>query len=165
MERQLPQPQYQPSTPPSGWWKAPSSLATDPVFLRVPDEHRLAAVGTYAAAVGWCVQHEAAEGWIPNAAIMYGQVCAAPTEQLRTVVDALVTAGLLVAVELDGMKGYVVAGAVKAVTERFARQQSAANAGTKSAEAAAEKRERQQLRRPRIDANAPVDWSKEDGTL
>ena len=165
MERELPQPQYQPSTPPSGWWKAPSSLATDPVFLRVPDELRLAAVGAYTAAVGWCVQHEAAEGWIPNAAIMYGQVCAAPTEQLRTVVDALVTAGLLLAVELDGMKGYVVAGAVKAVTERFARQKSASNAGTRSAEVAAEKQNRYPQRRPKIDANTPVDWSKEDGTF
>ena len=165
MDRQLPQPQYQPSTPLSGWWKAPASLATDPVFLRVPDEHRLAAVGTYAAAVGWCVQHEAAEGWIPNAAIMYGQVCAAPTEQLRDVVDALVTAGLLAAVELDGMKGYVVAGAVKAVTDRFARQKSASDAGKKSAEAAAEKMDRYPPRRPKIDANAPVDWSKEDGTF
>ena len=165
MDRTLPQPQHQPSRPPSGWWRAPASLATDPVFLRIPDELRLAAVGAYLAAVGWCVQHEAAEGWIPKAAVMYGQMCAAPSEQLKTVIEALVSGGLLAAAAVDGMDGYVVAGAANAVSDRFARQQSASNAGKASAEAASSKSHRYPPKRPTIDANAQVDWSQETGIL
>lgn len=169
MDRQLPQPQYQPATPSSGWWKSPASLATDPVFLRVqPDELRLASVGLYTAAVGWTLSHDAAEGWIPTAALLYGQVCAAPTDQLRQVTDALVAAGLFVEVELDGMEGVIVAGAAKAHAERYARQQSAANAGRASAEAAAGKEASSSKYPPRprrFDANTPVDWSKETGEL
>lgn len=169
MDRKLPQPQYQPATPPSGWWKSPASLATDPVFLRVPDEHRLAAVGLYTAAVGWTLTHDAGEGWVPAAALLYGQVCAAPSEQLRVVAESLVTAGIFVEVELDGMAGYIVAGAAKAISERFARQQSASAAGKASAEAQASGRtptpSKYPGRPPRIDPDKPVDWSKVGETL
>lgn len=163
MDRNLPQPQYQPATPLSGWWKSPASLATDPVFLRVKDEHRLAAVGLYTAAVGWTLTHDASEGWVPAAALLCGQVCAAPREQLEAVTKALVEAGIFVECELDAMNGFIVAGAAKAISERFARQSNASAAGKASAEAQANVRStpsKYPPRPPRIDPDKPVDWSK-----
>ena len=161
MEDDLPQPQFQPATPPAGWWKSPASLATDPVFLRVSDEHRLAAVGLYTAAVGWTLTHSSREGWVPAAALLYGQVCAAPQAQVQAVLDALVAAGVFLPTVVDGMNGYVVAGARKAVQERFARQESAAGAGRKSQEQRGDSAPASKFPKPkpRIDANTPVDWS------
>lgn len=163
MDIPLPAPQHSPSTPPAGWWKSPASLATDPVFLRVSDDQRLAAVGLYTAAVGWSLTHENPEGWIPAAALFCGQVCAAPSEQLREVARELVDAGIFAAAVMHDMDGFVVAGAAKAISERFARQQSAANAGRASAEAQASTRYSSSPRK--IDANKPVDWSKQTGEL
>ena len=166
MDDELPQPLYQPAAPPAGWWKSPASLATDPVFLRVADEHRLAAIGLYTAAIGWTLTHNSNQGWVPTAALLYGQVCAAPQAQVQSVLDALVVAGVFLPAESDGMVGYVVAGARKAVQERFARQESASGAGKRSQESRADKTESSnQTRYDRsgrkiIDANAKTDWSK-----
>ena len=164
MDRNLPQPQYSPATPSSGWWKSPASLATDPVFLRVSDAHRLAAVGLYTAAVGWTLTHDASEGWVPAAALLYGQVCAAPREQLEAVTAELVKAGIFVECEMDAMKGFIVAGAAKAIRERFARQLSASTAGKASADAQASTRTAPASKFPprpaKIDPDKSVDWSK-----
>ena len=168
MDEQLPIPPNAPSAPPSGWWKSPASLATDPVFLRVSDEHRLAAVGLYTAAVGWTLTHESAEGWLPTAALYYGQVCAAPSEQLRAVAAELVKAGIFAEAVHGGMEGFTIAGAAKAIKERFARQVSASNAGKASAEAQANGRPPapQNYVRPWKSYDLPkVDWSKETGEL
>lgn len=171
MEDELPQPVHQPATPPAGWWKSPASLATDPVFLRVDDPHRLAAIGLYTAAIGWTLTHSSNQGWVPAAALLYGQVCAAPQQQVQAVLDALVAAGLFLPTVVDGMNGYVVAGAKKAVQERFARQESASGAGRKSQEARSEKSAETEPRkfdrqgRQIFDANRKVDWSKETGEL
>jgi hypothetical protein len=165
MDIPLPTPPHAPSTPQSGWWKSPASLATDPVFLRVSDEHRLAAVGLYTAALGWTLTHNSEEGWVPAAALFHGQVCAAPADQLRTVANELVDAGIFSAGVLGDMDGFVVAGADKAIRERFARQLSASAAGKASAEAQASARPTAQKYPTKIDANKPVDWSKETGEL
>jgi hypothetical protein len=171
MDDELPQPLYQPATPPAGWWKSPASLATDPAFLRVDTEHRLAAIGLYTAAIGWTLTHSSAQGWVPAAAMLYGQVCAAPQQQVQAVLDALVSGGLFLPASVDGMNGYVVAGARKAVQERFARQESASGAGKRSQEARTGKPAEvdppkfdRQGRRV-LDANRKVDWSKETGDL
>lgn len=166
MDLPIPVPRYAPATPQSGWWKSPASLATDPVFLRVSDEHRLAAVGLYSAAVGWTLTHDSSEGWVPAAALIYGQVCAAPAEQLRVVATELVDAGIFAAAVMHDMDGYIVAGADKAIKERFARQASASTAGKASAEAQASTRTIAPSRsNGKIDANNPVDWSKVTGEL
>lgn len=169
MSRELPQPQHQPATPPSGWWKSPGSLATDPCFLRVDSSLRLAAVGLYTGAIGWILAHDAVEGWIPEAALLFGQVCAAPSDQLATVSAELVKAGIFAAVNLDGMNGFVVAGGVKALNDRFARQKSASTAGKASAEAQATSRSstpsKYPGRPPRIDPDKKVDWSQVDEAL
>jgi len=169
MENQIPKPLHGPSQPQSGWWKAPASLATDPVFLRVSDEHRLGAVATYTALIGWCLTHNSKEGWVPAPAISYGQVLAAPREQLEAATAALVEAGILTPVDLGGVPGYVVAGAAKAVEERYNRQASAANAGKTSAEnkkAANQGQSRNAVTLDRYgrkrfdpDANTDLDWS------
>lgn len=164
MDRQLPKPQYQPETPMSGWWKSPASLATDPVFLRVEDQYRLAAVGLYTASVGWSLTHNAEGGWIPSAAVYCGQVCAAPRKELEEVASALVSAGIWCEASLDGIDGFVVAGAEKAVQERYARQVSASNAG-KASQGAKSPSPRWPQRPERPDANKSVDWSKETGEL
>jgi hypothetical protein len=168
MEDDLPQPQFQPATPPAGWWKSPASLATDPVFLRVPDTDRLAAIGAYTASVGWTITHSSEQGWVPAAALLYGQVCPAPQDQMARAIEGLVSAGLFLPTDVDGMGGYVVAGAKKAVEERFARQKSAAGAGHQSQKQRSEADEsvkRYPPSKKRIDANAPVDWSKVSSEL
>lgn len=164
MDRQMPKPQYQPETPQSGWWKSPASLATDPVFLRVEDQYRLAAVGLYTASIGWSLTHNAQDGWLPAAAVYCGQVCAAPRQELENVSAALVVAGLWCEASLDGIDGFVVAGAEKAVQERYARQVSASNAG-KASHGAKSPAPRWPQRPEKPDANRAVDWSKETGEL
>lgn len=156
MDYQLPKPTHEPSTPKAGWWKAPASLATDPVFLRVSTTHRLSAVGLHAAATGWCLNNNSTDGWIPCDAVLCGQVCAAPSAQLGEVATELVKAGIWAEAEKDGIDGYVVAGAAQYVEERFARQASASNAGMKSQQVQASR-----SGKLRINPDAPTDWSKE----
>lgn len=168
MEIELPQPTYRLDTPASGWWKAPSAIGTDPVFLRVEEEHRLAAVGVYIASIGWCLMHNSRDGWLPAAAVTSGQVIAGDREQLLKTAAALVAAGIWARANVDGLDGFVVAGASKAVEERFARQENARKAGQTSAQAKSTNSApvREYAKRPgRIDANAAVDWSKQTGEL
>lgn len=158
-----------PAMPPSGWWKSPSTLGTDVVFLRVSSEHRLAAVGLYTSSVGWALTHDSSDGWIPAEAIYFGQVCSAPESLLRTVADQLVTAGVFRAEARGGLDGYIVAGAVKAIDERFARKESASAAGKKSQQSRLPNAEAQvrvdKYGNRRIDPNMPVDWSQVSGEL
>ena len=158
----LPQPIRTLQTQAAGWWKAPASLGTDPAFLRVPDEIRVAAVGLHVGAVGWCLNHDARDGWIPEAAVLSGQVVPSLREILLDVCEGLVLAGLWIRASKEGMEGFVVAGAEQSVRERFARQESARQAGITSREVASQ---RSPDKRKRVDANNYVDWSKEDGTL
>jgi hypothetical protein len=156
-----PQPTYELTTPDAGWFKMPAAIGSDPVFLRAPAQMRMACIGMYCASIGWALNHNAQKGWIPEEAILYGQVVAAPSDMVMEVIQSLVTAGLWLPLEMDGIRGYVVAGAALAVQQRFARQSSASKAGTMSRENALRKSER----KPRIDANAPVDWSNVEETL
>lgn len=167
VELNSPKPLHQPETPQSGWWKSPASLATDPVFLRVKDQYRLASVGLYTASVGWSLTHNAKEGWIPSAAVYCGQLCAAPRQELEEVAAALVAAGLWCEATVDGIDGFVVAGAEKAVQERFARQLSASNAGKASQQSGQPRStgSRWPQRPPKPDANSSVDWSQISGEL
>lgn len=157
--------------PPSGWYKFGAGIPADPVFLRVKDELRLASVGLWAAAVGWTLIHDSADGWVPDAALAYGQACAAPSDQIRTVIEQLVVAGLFSPETRDGLDGYLVGGAAKAISERFARKESASAAGKKSQEARAEQADRRgQMRVDRygkthFDPDGYVDWSQVSGEL
>ena len=165
---ELPQPTYQLSAPAAGWWKAPSSLGTDPVFLRVPETCRAAAIGVYISSIGWCLNHNAQNGWIPAAAVVGGQVVAALRQDLEAAAAGLVKAGVWCEVELEGLPGYVVAGAAKAVAERYARQESARQAGITSREVSAARAPSPSKYPPKKTAPDPnkwVDWSKETGEL
>ena len=165
MEEQIAARGFAPSSPQSGWWKAPASLATDPVFLRVEDEYRIASVGLYVAAVSWAVLHNSEEGWVPNAALTCGQVLAAHHKQLVETVQALAKAGIFSEHVNLGIEGYFVAGAEKAVLERFKRIESAANAGRNSQkQKTVEPQPGEQFTvdkfgRKRFDPDIPVDWS------
>lgn len=166
MEQDLPQPTYELKTPAAGWWKAPAAIGSDPIFLRVPDELRMSAVALHVSALGWALNHAATLGWIPGPAVLGGQVIAAPRDQLEGASAALIGAGLWVSVEMDGLAGYVVAGAAKAVQERFARQNSASNAGRTSQSNQARAAASRYPTKPRTpDPNKYVDWSKETGEL
>lgn len=167
MSTELPQPTFELNTPAAGWWKAPSALGTDPVFLRVEDRHRLASIGLYVASIGWALNHAAKNGWIPEPAVTGGQLTAAPRDQLVEVAEALVAAGIWARCELDGMAGFVIAGASKAVEERFARQNSASKAGKASAQSGSQKAptSKYPTRPVTPDPNKYVDWSKESGEL
>lgn len=163
MEHSSPTPTHSPSMPQSGWWKCPQSLATDPVFLRVEDSQRIAAVGVYVASLGWCLTHTSTDGWVPTAAVSYGQVLAGPREQLDAAAAALVGAGLFAIAEVNGMNGYVVAGAAHAVAERYKRQASAAEAGraSQASQGASRTPSTSPYRRPsKPNPDAPVDWSQ-----
>jgi hypothetical protein len=160
----LPQPIRGLQTQAAGWWKAPSSLGTDPSFLRLPDETRLAAIALHTCAIGWCLNHDARDGWIPAAAVQYGQVVAAPPSALLLAADGLVDAGLWTRAEKDGLSGYVVAGAATSVEQRFARQESARQAGITSA-ASRPVGQPKPSGRNKIDPNQSVDWSKESTEL
>jgi hypothetical protein len=132
MENELPTPTYKLTTPAAGWFKTPAAIGSDQVFLRVPDELRLGAVGLFISSLGWALNHNAQNGWIPAPAVLGGQLTAAPREQLVATAEALVQAGLWAKVAIDGLDGFVVSGAAQAVQERFARQQSASRAGQSS---------------------------------
>ena len=162
MENIQPEPTHTPSMPQSGWWKCPQSLATDPVFLRVEDDQRLPAVGLYVACIGWTLTHNSVDGWLPVAAVTYGQVLAAPSNQLVAAAGALLKAGLIVPAQVNGMDGYIVAGASRAVAERYRRQESAAEAGRASQQKQGGERQGGNKLPPKnkIDPNAAVDWSK-----
>lgn len=162
MENELRQPALQPATPQSGWWKSPASLATDPVFLRVTEKYRLAAVGLHTAAIGWALTHNAEDGWVPVAAVVCGQVCAAPREELENVAKAIVTAGIWCEAVVNGIEGFVVAGAEKAVRERYARQVSASNAGraSQTQHGSSTANNRWPKRQQKIDPDRQVDWSQ-----
>lgn len=160
MSTQLPQPEFTPANPASGWWKAPGTLATDPAFLRVPDDLRLAAVGLYVASLGWALSHQGEDGWVPASALHLGQACAAPREQLEAAARALVVAGLFATASVGGLDGYVVAGASKAVQERFARQQSAQNAGRASASGGRPSSNYSPKSHGRVNPDRKVDWSQ-----
>lgn len=164
----MPTPPVSPAMPPSGWYKFSAGIPTDPVFLRVNDEHRLASVGLWAAAVGWTLIHDSEDGWVPDAALVYGQACAAPSDQIRAVIEQLVAAGLFSPETRDGLAGYRVGGAEKAISERFARKESASAAGKKSQEAQADKRSQMRVDRfgrKHFDPDVPVDWSQVSGEL
>jgi hypothetical protein len=80
----------------------------------------------------------------------------------------MVRAGIFAVANQGGMEGFTIAGASKAIKERFARQASASNAGKASAEAQANVRpnaSRYPERPAKIDANKPVDWSKQSEQL
>lgn len=158
MDDNLPQPSYVLTTPAAGWFKTPAALGTDPVFLRTPDELRIACIGLFCSSIGWALNHNAKNGWIPEPAISFGQVIAAPSNQLQEVAAALVHAGLWLPLELDGIRGFVVAGAATAVQERFARQASASNAGRTSQ--MSQNAKSAPNGKKKIDANDPTDWSK-----
>jgi hypothetical protein len=161
LEHVAPTPTHSPSMPQSGWWKCPQSLATDPVFLRIEDEQRIASVAVYVASLGWCLTHNSSEGWVPSAAVSYGQVLAGPRDQLNAAAEALVGAGLFAIAEVNGMSGYVVAGAAHAVAERYKRQASAAEAGRASQASQSANRSPSTYRRPsKPNPDAPVDWSQ-----
>lgn len=162
MDNSIRKPAFQPETPQSGWWKSPASLATDPVFLRVEEKYRLASVGLYSAAIGWALTHNAEDGWVPAAAIVCGQVCAAPREELEAVAKALLAAGIWCEAVVGGIEGFVVAGAEKAVRERYARQISASNAGKASQQKQepANTYNKWPKKPQRIDPDRPVDWSQ-----
>lgn len=166
MEQELPQPTYELNTPAAGWWKAPAAIGSDPIFLRVTDELRMAAVALHVSTLGWALNHAATLGWIPGPAVLGGQVIAAPRQQLEEAAAALIGAGLWVAVEVDGLAGYVVAGAARAVKERFARQVSASNAGrTSQSNQAKSTPSRYPTKAMKPDPDRYVDWSKETGEL
>lgn len=158
----LPQPTRGLQTETAGWWKAPSSLGTDPVFLRVPDAVRLSAIALHACSIGWALNHDARDGWIPAAAVQYGQIVAAPPETLVEAADGLVQGGLWVPAEKDGLPGFVVAGAALSVEQRFARQESARQAGITSAATRPVGTSKFSPPKKRIDpdANRAIDWSK-----
>lgn len=156
-----PQPTYELTTPAAGWFKMPAAIGSDPVFLRAPAPVRMACIGLYCSSIGWALNHNAQKGWVPEEAVLFGQVVAAPRDLVMEVIQALVHAGLWLPFEMDGIRGYVVAGAAVAVQERFARQASASKAGTMSRENA----NKNVPRKPRIDANAQVDWSNIDENL
>ena len=159
MTNQLPQPPFAPKSPASGWWKVPATLATDPVFLRISDENRLEAIAVYLSAVGWALSHNAEDGWMPSAALLYGQACPAPTNKLKVAAEELAAAGIILECSVDGIPGYVIAGASKAVKERFARQEAASTAGKASAEAQVKSGRYFAPKQGKIDANRPTDWS------
>ncbi len=160
MNKQPPQPLFAPRTPSSGWWKLPATLATDPVFLRISDGLRLEAIAVYIAAVGWTLSHNAEDGWLPPAALIYGQACPAPSERITAAVQELVAAGIIAPYEVDGIPAYVIAGASKAVQERFARQEAASTAGRASAEAQTHGGKSGASRGGKLDANKVTDWSQ-----
>lgn len=159
MKSELPQPRFAPKTPASGWWKAPATLATDPVFLRISDQIRLEAIAVYISAVGWALVHNAEDGWIPEAALFYGQACPAPMDRLKIAATQLVTAGIISECSVDGIPGFVISGASKVVKERFARQEAASTAGKASAEAQTKSGRYGPQKVGKIDANRPTDWS------
>lgn len=159
MDENINQPLFSPRTPASGWWKAPATLATDPVFLRVEDSLRLEAVAAYVSAIGWALTHNAEDGWMPAAALLYGQACPAPPERLKAAAGALVSAGIFTLCNVDGISGYVIAGAAKAVKERFARKDAASAAGKVSAEVQSRTAKEPRQKPGKIDANMPVNWS------
>lgn len=159
-----PEPTRKLQTQAAGWWKAPSSLGTDPAFLRVPDETRLAAIALHACAIGWCLNHDARDGWIPTAAVQYGQVVAAPPNLLLKAAEGLVQAGLWSTADRDGLNGFVVGGAADSVEQRFARQESARQAGLTSAATRPVGQPKAQPKN-KIDANKFVDWSQESTEL
>jgi hypothetical protein len=132
MEDNLPQPTFVLTTPAAGWFKTPAAIGSDQVFLRVSDDLRLAAVGLFVSSIGWALNHNAQNGWVPAPAVHGGQLTAAPRELLVEVSEALVGAGMWLPLTIDGLDGYVVAGAALAVQERFARQSSASKAGQTS---------------------------------
>lgn len=168
METELPQPTYRIDTPAAGWWKAPSSIGTDPAFLRVDEKYRLGAVGLYISSIGWCQVHNSSNGWVPKAAILSGQVIAGEKQQLVETAEALVLAGIWSEARLEGLEGFVVAGAAKAVQERFARQENARRAGQVSAQMktsqSGDQREYKK-RSQRVDANTKVDWTSVSSEL
>lgn len=158
----LPQPLRGLQTETAGWWKAPSSLGTDPAFLRVPDEIRLSAIALHACSIGWCLNHDARDGWIPSVAVKYGQVVAAPPETLVKAAEGLVQAELWIHAEKDGLPGFVVSGAALSVEQRFARQESARQAGITSVSSRPVGTSKFPPSKKRIDpdANRDIDWSK-----
>ena len=135
MEDDLPQPAFLLTTPAAGWFKVPAAIGSDQVFLRVKAPQRLAAVGLFIGSIGWALNHNAKNGWIPAEAVHGGQLVAAPHDLLVQISEALVDAGLWMPVSVEGLDGYVVAGAATAVQERFARQTSASRAGQASQQA------------------------------
>lgn len=159
MDDNLPQPNFILTTPAAGWFKTPAAIGSDQVFLRVPDSLRLSAVGLFISSIGWALNHNAQNGWIPAAAVHGGQLTAAPRDQLLLVSESLVGAGLWLPLTIDGLDGYVVAGAATAVKERFARQLSASNAGKASQAGGAPTYGRFPQKARRVDPDAKVDWS------
>jgi len=161
MDNELPVPAYKLTTPAAGWFKTPAAIGSDQVFLRVPDDLRLGAVGLFISSLGWALNHNAQNGWIPAPAVYFGQLTAAPREQLEATAEALVVAGLWAKASIDGLEGFVVAGAQQAVQERFARQQSASRAGQSSQVVQAKKDpvNRFPPRTEKPNPDKPVDWS------
>jgi hypothetical protein len=162
MEDNLPQPTFVLTTPAAGWFKAPSAIGSDQVFLRVSDDLRLAAVGLFISSIGWALNHNAQNGWVPAPAVHGGQLTAAPRELLVRVSEALVGAGLWLPLTIDGLDGFVVAGAAVAVQERFARQANASKAGQTSQQNQGSRFTSQRFpaKPNKPDPDAKVDWSR-----
>lgn len=152
----LPEPKYQLEVPPSGWFKAPQSLAGHTVWARVDERLRLATIGLHVAGIGHVMTHDETHGFIADAVL--GQVAPVPIDQLREVAQQLVTVGLWAKCEYDGLPGYVVGGAREAVAGRKARKISAQVAGAAS-QAGRDPRTRTTIKGQLL-ADQPVDWSK-----
>jgi hypothetical protein len=160
MDNELPSPTYKLTTPAAGWFKTPAAIGSDQVFLRVPDELRLAAVGLFIASIGWALNHNAQNGWIPAPAVLGGQLTAAPRDLLQATSEALVNAGLWATASIDGLDGFVVSGAAVAVQERFARQQSASKAGQSSQNVQQTRQTTPYVKASKPNPDAKVDWSR-----
>jgi hypothetical protein len=81
---------------------------------------------------------------------------------LVEVSEALVGAGLWLPLTIDGLDGYVVAGAAVAVQERFARQSSASKAGQTSQQNQGSRVTSQRFptKPPKPNPDSKVDWSQ-----